>query len=195
MFRIKVFTKSRAAVAPALSLLPFGAAANVSLLNSTMYAPLFGQPGTLGVLLPSGATIETSVGGSFSQGSNGGSTGLGVNSGVGDTTTTEIDVDESIILFGFGPLTIADFSVALLYNGPEIGDWTEIAKVTATATTGTMFGTLSVDGLFDNQALWSFGSGVVVACHKSACRIRSYDSRVQCINERTLRHRSLLQPI
>ncbi len=57
---------------------------------------------------------------------------------------------------------LTDFSVALLFNGPEFEDVAEIAKVTAFHAGGSIVGTLSVDLTGTTSASWlGTGSGVV----------------------------------
>lgn len=111
-------------LAAALTLALAGAAhADTSLLDASMYPTLVGG---------SGATIGgvsfASAAGNFVQKSQGGISGLGVTGG---RTGDEIDIGETITLSWAAGLKITSFSVGLLFNGPEYGDWAEVAQVTA----------------------------------------------------------------
>ena len=62
----------------------------------------------------------------------------------------------------FAAQVVSDFSVAFLYNGPEFGDWREIAQVTAyngAAVSGIYTLTVGNDGAVPG-ATWS-GTGTV----------------------------------
>jgi len=111
-------------LAAALTLVIAGAAhADTSLLDASMYPTLVGT---------NGATIAgvsfASAAGNFIQKSQGGISGLGVTGG---RTGDEIDIGETITLSWVAGLKITSFSVGLLFNGPEYGDWAEVAQVTA----------------------------------------------------------------
>jgi hypothetical protein len=145
--------KQLAPLALAAGLAFAGAAQAGPLLDSTMYPTLVGTNG--GVV--NGVTFASS-GGDFGTKFENGFGGLGVTGGA---SGNEIDLRQSISM-SFAAQVISDFSVALLYNGPEFGDWREIAQVTATYATGlTQAFTLSVgnDGALPG-ALWS-ASGTV----------------------------------
>ena len=99
-----------------------GSAQAATLLDSSMYASLQGNNN-----VNIGGVLFTAAGGDgvFSIASAGGSSGIGVaGGGAGD----EIGLDESISI-SFASQVISDFSVSLLYNGPEFGDYREIAQV------------------------------------------------------------------
>lgn len=90
----------------------------------------------------------------FTVGSNGGFSGLGVS---GRQTNTEIDNLETITMSWGYYAAIQDFSVALLYNGPEFNDVAEVAMVTASIEGGgSVVGQLTVDGLVNNVATWAW---------------------------------------
>jgi hypothetical protein len=98
--------------------------ADISLLDASMYPTLVGSNGaTIG-----GVTFGTNAGKTFVEKTKGGFSGLGVSGG---RTGDEIDMDETVGMGWANGLTITSFSVGVLYNGPEFGDFAEIAKVTA----------------------------------------------------------------
>lgn len=132
-----------------------GAAAHAqSLLDASTYGSLVGT---------NAATVNgvsfSAVGGNFGTKTLNGYGGLGVTGGA---SGNEIDVGESITM-SFAATVIADFTVALLYNGPEFGDYLEIAQVDV--YNGAMLlgsYTLSVgnDGAMPG-ALWTGPGGAV----------------------------------
>ncbi|MEO6031015.1 MAG: PEP-CTERM sorting domain-containing protein [Burkholderiaceae bacterium] len=140
--------KQLAPLALAAGLAFAGAAQAGPLLDSTMYPALVGT--NAGVV--NGVSFG-SVGGNFGTKFENGFGGLGVTGGA---SGNEIDIGQSISM-SFAAQVVSDFSVALLYNGPEFGDWREIAQVTATYATGaSQLFTLQVgtDGSLPG-ALWS----------------------------------------
>lgn len=131
--------------------------ADISLLDSSMYPTLVGTNG--GVI--GGVTFGTNNGKTFVQKTKSGISGLGVSGG---RTGDEIDMDETVGMGWATGLTITSFSVGVLYNGPEFGDWAEIAKVTArNGNTIVGVGLLQVDA--SNNMLATFsgtGFGTVI---------------------------------
>ena len=131
-----------------------GAAQAGTLLDASSYATLDNK---------SNVTIDgvtfTSSGGAFGLKSVNGSSGVGVRGGA---SGNEIDIGESITM-SFAAQIVSDFSLALLYNGPEFGDYREIAQVSAfngNALVGSFTLTAGVDGSAPG-AVWSGSSGVV----------------------------------
>lgn len=111
-------------IAAALALAAAGAAhADTSLLDASMYPALVGGNGAT-----IGAVSFASAAGNFVQKSQGSISGLGVTGG---RTGDEIDTNETITMSWIAGLNITSFSVGLLFNGPEYGDWAEVAMVTA----------------------------------------------------------------
>ena len=138
-----------------------GSANAISLLDSSMYDQA-SDPLLLdgdGNVTVGGVTFVANgnpAGVVFTVGSNGGFSGLGVSGG---PTNTEIDIFESITMSWGYYAAVEDFSLALLYNGPEFGDVREVAQVSASIEGGgTVVGTLTVAPLLDN-ATWSIFSG------------------------------------
>lgn len=74
----------------------------------------------------------TSTGGTFEQKTLNGFTGVGVSG----NTSGEIDIGEKIT--GTGSFYLNGFSLAFLYNGPEFGDWREIAQITINGIASTL---------------------------------------------------------
>lgn len=140
--------KQLAPLALAAGLAFAGAVQAGPLLDSSMYGTLVTNNGGL-----VGGVTFASSGGNFATKYENGFGGLGVTGGA---SGNEIDIGQSISM-SFAGQVISDFSVALLYNGPEFGDWREIAQVTATYATGaSQVFTLTVgtDGSVPG-ALWS----------------------------------------
>lgn len=140
-----------AALAASLALA--GAAHAQSLLDASTYPSLEGM---------SGATVNgvtfAAGGGNFGTKSLNGAGGVGVTGGA---SGNEIDVGQSVTM-SFAAAMIADFSVALLYNGPEFGDFREIAQVqvfNGASVLGTYTLTVDNDGGVPG-ATWS-GMGSV----------------------------------
>jgi hypothetical protein len=155
---IKVcFMKLHKIAAIAAVLAAGSAQADVSLLDSSMYPTLVGTNG--GTI--AGVTFGTNAGKTFVQKTKSGISGLGVSGG---RTGDEIDMDETVGMGWASGLLITSFSVGVLYNGPEFGDWAEIAKVTArNGNTVVGVGLLQVDAT--NNTLASFtgtGFGTVI---------------------------------
>lgn len=148
-------------VVPAIALAAAGAAhADVSLLDASMYASIVagGNNATVGAVAFTSAAAPSRAA-NFIVKSLYGQSGLGVTGG---RTGDEIDMDETVTLNWAGPMAIKGFSVSVLFNGPEYGDWSEIAQVTA-YNGATLVGTgrLQVDATIDNLATFGgtgFGS-------------------------------------
>ena len=125
-----------------------GAAQAGSLLDSSMYGAIAGTNNAT----VNGVTF-TSAPGNFIVKSFNGVSGLGITGGA---TGDEIDIGETAKM-SFGAQVVSDFSVSFLYNGPEFGDWREIAQVTAyngAAVAGTFTLTVGNDGAVPGAA-WS----------------------------------------
>jgi len=129
-----------------------GAAHAESLLDGATYASLVGT---------NAATVDgvsfSASGGNFATKFVNGWGGLGVSGGA---SGNEIDVGQSITM-SFAAQVISDFSVALLYNGPEFGDYREMAKVAVyngDSLLGTYALTAGVDGSSPGAAWTGFGS-------------------------------------
>ena len=130
-----------------------GGAQAGSLLDSSMYGAI---AGTQNVTV-NGVTFSSAPGDFVVKNLNGFS-GLGVTGG---RTGDEIDIGETVTM-SFAAQVVSDFSVAFLYNGPEFGDWREIAQVTAyngAAILGIYTLTVGNDGAIPG-ATWS-GAGSV----------------------------------
>jgi PEP-CTERM motif len=142
-------------IAAAITLAAAGAAhADTSLLDSSMYATL--SDTNAGVI---GGVSFASASGNFITKTKSGISGLGVTGG---RTNDEIDIRETITMSWVGGLKITSFSVGVLYNGPEFGDWAETAQVRAW-NGDTMIGTgvLQVDATNNTLATFTgtgFGS-------------------------------------
>jgi hypothetical protein len=107
--------------------------ADISLLDSSMYSTLSGTNGAV-----IGGVTFTSAPRNFSTKTLGtpSTTGLGV---AGGRTGGEIDIDETVTMSWVNGLTITSFSVGVLYNGPEFGDWVETAQVQAYSGANLLF--------------------------------------------------------
>jgi len=144
--------KALAPVALAIAAMA-SAHADVSLLDSSMYGNIVSGVNTKTV----GAVTFNSTGGNFIVKSQAGFSGLGVTGG---KTGDEIDVGETVSLSWANGLVIKNFAVAVLFNGPEYGDFAEIAQVTAyngAALVGK--GQLQVDALLDGMASFFSDTG------------------------------------
>ena len=129
-----------------------GAAQAQSLLDSSTYASLVGSnAGTV-----NGVSF-TASGGDFATKFDNGWGGLGVTGG---GSGNEIDLGESITM-SFAAQVISDFSVALLFNGPEFNDYREIAQV-AVYNGDSLLGkyalTVGLDGSSPGAGWSGFGS-------------------------------------
>jgi PEP-CTERM motif len=133
------------------ALLACGSAAHAGpLLSESMYDAIVAGGNTANV----GGVEFASTGGNFIKKSVNNGGGLGITGG---PTGDEIDVGEAFTM-RFAAQRISDFSLALLYNGPEFGDYREIAQVSAyNGDTLIAAYTLTV-GLDGAGAVWS-GSG------------------------------------
>jgi hypothetical protein len=102
--------------------------------------------------LGNSVTFETSKR-TFQKKTLGGSTGVGVSGG---RTIDEIDTDETITGTFTKAVSLTGFSLSVLFDGPEYGDWNEIAQVTAHLTGGeSLVGTLRATGIA--SATWLVG--------------------------------------
>jgi hypothetical protein len=141
-------------LAAALALAAAGAAhADTSLLDASMYATLSGtNGGTIG-----GVTFASAAGNFITKTAGTPSiSGLGVTGG---RTGDEIDIRETITMSWAGGLQITQFSVGVLYNGPEFGDWAEMAQVEAYSGASLLYtGILQVDATNDTLASFT-GTG------------------------------------
>ena len=137
----------------AASLALSGAAHAQSLLDAGTYASLDG----LAAATVNGVSFAAG-GGNFGTKFLNGSGGLGVTGG---NSGNEIDIGQSITM-SFASRVISDFTLSLLYNGPEFGDFREIAQVQAfdgTSVLGTYTLTVGNDGSVPG-AIWSGLGGV-----------------------------------
>lgn len=96
-------------------------------------------------------------GSTFQKKTMGGITGVGISGG---RTNDEIDITEALTGSAVsGTFGISNFSLGVLFDGPEFGDWNEIAQITATRTGGaSIIHTLRADTA--TTAVWS-GLGTV----------------------------------
>jgi hypothetical protein len=102
--------------------------------------------------LGNSVTFETSKR-TFQKKTLGGSTGVGVSGG---RTNDEIDTDETITGTFTKAVSLTGFSLSVLFDGPEYGDWNEIAQVTAHLSAGgSLVGTLRATGA--TSATWLVG--------------------------------------
>ena len=144
-------------------LAPVAFAAALSFVGAAQAGPLL-DPATYGAIAgTNNATVNgvtfTSSPGNFIVKNLNGFSGLGITGG---RTSDEIDIGE-IAAMSFAAQVVSDFSLAFLYNGPEFGDWREIAQVTAyngLVVAGTYTLTVGNDGATP-AATWS-GAGSVV---------------------------------
>ncbi len=134
-----------------------GGAQAGSLLDSSMYGAI---AGTQNVTV-NGVTFSSAPG-DFVVKNLHGFSGLGVTGGrPGDET----DIGETVTM-SFAAQVVSDFSVAFLYNGPEFGDWREIAQVTAyngAAILGIYTLTVGNDGAIPG-ATWSGAGSPSATC-------------------------------
>lgn len=128
--------------------------ADVSLLDSSMYAAIAGSNNAT-----VGAVTFSSAAGNFITKTVFGSSGLGITGG---RTSDEIDVGETATMTWTSGLIIKNFSVSVLFNGPEYADWAEIAQVKAwNGATLVGTGQLQVAAVANNVAAFTgtgFGS-------------------------------------
>ncbi len=146
-----------------------GAAAHAGLVSSdtTILGASFvnGTSSYTEGLTPLGASatfLAGPNGRTFNKKTQYGYTGVGLSGG---RTGDEIDIGETISSTFTKALRVQSFGVNVLFDGPEYGDWNEVAQVRATlADGGYLFGLLQVYGessaswLVDGNAL--FGSSV-----------------------------------
>jgi hypothetical protein len=122
----------------------------VSMINSQAITYSAAANGTTA---PLGVTF-TPTGGALGLKSEGPTTILGVTGGV---SGNEISPGQKLTVSFDTPQYIVSLSLGLLYNGPEYGDFNEIAGILVNDAGSTPF-TLTVVG--DTVALWT-GSGTV----------------------------------
>ena len=97
--------------------------------------------------------IAGPVGRNFEKKTQAGYTGVGISSG---RTGGEIDIGETIVGSFAHAVRLEALSFSVLFDGPEYGDWNEIAQVRATLSGGSvLFGTLQVIG--PTTATWLVG--------------------------------------
>lgn len=102
--------------------------------------------------LGNSVTFVTSVR-TFQKKELGGYTGVGISGG---RTNGEIDTDETITGTFTKAVSLTGFSLSVLFDGPEYGDWNEIAQVTAHLSAGgSLVGTLRATGA--TSATWLVG--------------------------------------
>lgn len=129
-----------------------GTAHAQSLLDGSTYASLDG----LSAATVNGVSFAAG-GGNFGTKFLNGSGGLGVTGG---GSGNEIDIGESITM-SFASRVISDFTLSLLYNGPEFGDFREIAQVqvfNGASVLGTYRLTVGGDGAVPGASWSGFGS-------------------------------------
>jgi hypothetical protein len=151
---VSITTKTHkiAPLLAAVALVCSGAANAQALLDGSTYGSLVGSnAGTVG-----GVSFAAG-GGNFDTKFVNGWGGLGVTGGA---SGSEIDLGQSITM-SFAAQVISDFSVALLYNGPEFGDYREMAQVAVyngLSLLGTYALTVGNDGSSPGAAWTGFGS-------------------------------------
>jgi len=144
-------------------LAPVAFAAAMSFVGAAQAGPLL-DPSMYGVIAgTNSATVNgvtfTSAPGNFIVKNLNGVSGMGITGG---RTGDEIDIGETARM-SFAAQVVSDFSLSFLYNGPEFGDWREIAQVTAyngAAVAGVYTLTVGNDGAVPG-ATWS-GTGNVI---------------------------------
>jgi hypothetical protein len=144
-------------------LAPVALAAAMAFLGEAQADPLLLDPSMYGAIAgTSNATVNgvtfNSTPGNFIVKNLNGSTGLGVTGG---RTGDEIDIGETVTM-SFAAQVVSDFSLSFLYNGPEFGDWREIAQITAfngVTPLASYTLTVGIDGAVPG-AIWS-GVGTV----------------------------------
>jgi len=102
--------------------------------------------------LGNSVTFVTSVR-NFQKKALDGYTGVGISGG---RTNGEIDIGETITGTFTNAVSLTGFSLSVLFDGPEYGDWNEIAQVTAHLSGGgSLVGTLRATGA--TSATWLVG--------------------------------------
>ena len=135
-----------------------GTANALALLDSSMYSTITADADGNVTVGGVNFVAQGLPGAVFTVGSNGGFSGLGV---FGRQTNGEIDNLETVTMSWGYYAAIQDFSVALLYNGPEFNDVAEVAMVTASIEGGgTVVGQLTVDAANDEVATWAWSNVV-----------------------------------
>lgn len=69
----------------------------------------------------------TSHPGDFRKKTSGGFTGVGITGG---RTNDEIDIEETLTGTSSDPFAIKSITLGVLFDGPEFGDWNEVAQIT-----------------------------------------------------------------
>jgi hypothetical protein len=117
-------------------------------------------------MAPVGSTFTVTTFGTSAPNPPGGFTGVGIDSPVGSVpfdTPSEIDVAEFLIgNFNGSIRTVSSLIIGLLYDGPEFGDFQEVAQVTfSLAGGGTVVATLTNN--FGNVpgTVWAGTAGTV----------------------------------
>ncbi len=106
-----------------------------------------------GTSAPTGATF-TAIGGALGLKTQGPTTILGVTGGA---SGNEVSPNQALKISFDAPEKITSLSLGLLYNGPEYGDFNEIAGILVNGSVSVPF-TLTAVG--DTIALWT-GTGTV----------------------------------
>ena len=109
--------------------------------------------------LPAGRSfVKTTIG----QGAGGGGPFVGVGIS-GGRTGTEIDIGEFLVggMFSGGPRTVNSFTVGLLYDGPEFGDFQEVAEVTFSLAGGGSVAYTLTNSFNGTGTVWSGPTGTV----------------------------------
>ena len=151
MFKIK-----NAVIAISLATSAF----SMSAMADTVYGSNFGTGSTYLTTLNGVATTFSATSGSnagtFTTKSQAGYTGAGVAGG----GTLEINPNEAIKGSFAAPLTISNFTLGLLFDGPEYGDVNEVAQITATyADSSVHVFTFTATG--PTTAAWTGGGSFV----------------------------------
>jgi hypothetical protein len=158
--------KNSILLAPAACALLFAGAAQAATISASDFAT---GATTASQNVGGGVTINWSIAtdpsrpATFTKKTMGGYTGVGISGG---RTNDEIDLDETLTGTGTGAFFVDYLKLGVLFDGPEFGDFQEIAQITATlAGGGTLVGTLT--NTFQNlllvpdAAIWSLPTGTV----------------------------------
>lgn len=152
MFQLKNAVLALSVVASGMSMSAYA--------DTTVYGSNFGTGSTYATQLNGVATTFSAYSGSsastFTNKSQGGYTGAGVAGG----GTLEINIGESIKGSFASPITISNFTLGLLFDGPEYGDVNEVAQISATYADNSVH-TFTFTATGSNTAVWT-GSGSFV---------------------------------
>jgi hypothetical protein len=155
---------------PALAL-AVGLSAAGSVSATTISGSAFPNGGsTFTSSLDGGVAINWTLspeGSYFQKKSGGGITGVGISGNLYDRTPGEIDINE--ILIGSasgGAFKVDSFTLGLLFDGPEYGDYQEVASISVTlldntVLKGTLTNTYQNLLLNPDQATWSRSGATV----------------------------------